>query len=161
MICHLTHRCHNGSFLFRFARDRTEYRERLRQASQKYRVSLLNYAITSNHIHAIAIESREGGISRMMQTLEGDFGIIYNQRKHRSGAFWGDRYHCTMVEEGAHLWNCVQYIDLNMVRAGVVVHPSEWQWCGFQEIMGVKSRYRLLDIDFLTELLGRSDLNSS
>ncbi len=159
MICHLTHRCHNGSFLFRFARDRAEYRERLRLASQKYRVSIINYAITSNHIHAIAIESREEGISRMMQMLEGDFGIIYNQRKHRRGAFWGDRYHCTMVEEGEHLWNCVRYVDLNMVRAGVVSHPRDWQCCGYQELVGLKSRYRLLDIKLLLELLGRPDLD--
>jgi putative transposase len=160
MVCHITHRCHNRSFLFRFARDRDEHRERLRKASQKYKVSLLNYSITSNHIHAIAIESRERGISRMMQELEGDFAIIYNLRKHRSGAFWGDRYHCTMVEEGKHLWNCVKYIDLNMVRAGVVLHPSVWKWCGYQELVGVKSRYRLLNIDCLLELLGKLDFNS-
>jgi len=96
----------------------------------------------------------------MMQMLEGDFGSIYNKRKHRRGAFWGDRYHCTMVEEGEHLWNCVRYIDLNMVRAGVVSHPSGWQWCGYQELVGVKSRYRLLDIKLLLELLGKPDLDS-
>jgi putative transposase len=96
----------------------------------------------------------------MMQMLEGDFGIIYNQRKHRRGAFWGDRYHCTMVEEGEHLWNCVRYVDLNMVRAGVVLHPSGWKWCGYQELVGLKSRYRLLDINLLLELLGKPDLES-
>jgi putative transposase len=26
------------------------------------------------------------------------------------------------------------YIDLNMVRAGVVDHPSEWPDCGYHEI---------------------------
>ena len=160
MICHLTHRCHNRSFLFRFARDREEYRERLRQASQKYKVSLLNYSITSNHIHALAVESRRGGISCMMQMLEGDFAIFYSHRKNRSGAFWGDRYHCTMVEEGQHLWNCVKYIDLNMVRAGVVLDPGEWKWCGYQELVRVKTRYRLLDMDFLLELLGKPNFNS-
>jgi putative transposase len=96
----------------------------------------------------------------MMQKLEGDFAGSFNQRKHRSGAFWEDRYHCTMVEDGEHLWNCIQYIDLNMVRAGVVPHPHDWPWCGYRELVGDRSRYRLLDIDRLLELLGVPDLET-
>ncbi len=96
----------------------------------------------------------------MMQTLEGDFASSFNRRKHRSGSFWGDRYHCTMVEDGEHLWNCIQYVDLNMVRAGVVPHPEDWPWCGYQELVGEKTRYRLLDLDRLLELLRMPDINS-
>lgn len=29
---------------------------------------------------------------------------------------------------------CLVYIDLNMVRAGVVVHPSEWNFGGYKDI---------------------------
>jgi putative transposase len=160
MICHLTHRCHDQAFLFRFARDRSEYRERLRLASREFGVSLLNYCVTSSHSHEIAIESWEGGISRMMQKLEGEFASFYNRRKRRSGAFWEDRYHCTMVEDGEHLRNCIQYVDLNMVRAGVVSHPRDWQWCGHLELLGEKLRYRLLDVARLLELVGCPNLES-
>lgn len=40
----------------------------------------------------------------------------YNRHKGRQGAFWEDRYHAT----DEHLHRCLAYIDLNMVRAGVV-----------------------------------------
>jgi putative transposase len=160
MICHLTHRCHDRSFLLRFARDRSEYRERLRQASKEFAVSLLNYCITSNHTHQIAVETSSGGISSMMQKLEGGFAVSFNRRKNRSGSFWEDRYHCTMVEDGEHLWNCIRYIDLNMVRAGAVVHPRDWPWCGYLELLREKTRYRLLDLDRLLELLGNPDFDS-
>ena len=40
-IYHLTHRCHDRSFLFRFAKDRTEYCRRLRLAVKEFGVSLL------------------------------------------------------------------------------------------------------------------------
>ena len=30
------------------------------------------------------------------------------------------------LDAGAHLSQCLVYIDLNMVRAGVVSHPSKW-----------------------------------
>lgn len=153
MVCHLTHRCHDRAFLLGFARDRSEYRERLRQASKEFGVSLLNYCLTSNHTHQIAIESKIGGISSMMQKLEGGFAAFYNRRKDRSGSYWEDRYHGTMVESGEHLWNCIQYIDLNMVRAGVVAHPNQWPWCGHQELLREKTRYRLIDMDQVLELL--------
>jgi putative transposase len=92
-----------------------------------------------------------------MQQLEGEFAEYYNLRKRRSGAFWGERFHCTMVEGGDHLWNCLRYIDLNMVRAGVVGHPSEWMWCGYHELVGTRKRFRLLDIERLVEVLDLPD----
>jgi putative transposase len=127
-IYHLTHRCHDRAFLFRFARDRSEYRERLRTVSRMFRVSVLNYCITSNHHHIIAVEHKAMSISRMMQKLEGDFAGYYNRRKQRSGSFWEDRYHCTMIEDGEHFRNCMIYVAMNMVRAGVVAHPRDWLW---------------------------------
>jgi putative transposase len=159
-VYHLTHRCHNGAFLLRFARDRTAYRARLRESVRECRISLLAYCITSNHTHLLATASSPGGISRFMQKLEGDFAQYYNRRKARSGAFWGDRFHSTLVESGEHLRNCLAYIDLNMVRAGVVVHPREWPWCGYHELVGQRRRYRMLDVERLLWELGRPDLRT-
>ncbi|CAB1080953.1 Transposase and inactivated derivatives [Olavius algarvensis Delta 1 endosymbiont] len=60
-----------------------------------------------------------------MGLIAGRTAQQYNQRKKRKGAFWQDRYHATAIETGEHLLRCLVYIDLNMVRAGVVDHP--WQ----------------------------------
>lgn len=144
-VCHLTHRCHNRAFLLRFARDKKAYRERLRTAVRRTGVSLLNYCITSNHVHLL-IESEDPElVSKLMQSVEGEFAEYYNRRKKRSGAFWQGRYWCTMVDNNRYLWDCMQYIDLNMVRAGVVAHPADWDWCGYRELVGARRRYCLLD----------------
>ena len=37
------------------------------------------------------------------------------------------------------------YIDMNMVRAGVVKHPREWECSGYNEIQSPRQRYRLID----------------
>jgi putative transposase len=160
-VYHLTHRCHNRSFLLRFAVHRTEYCRRLREAVIQFNVSLLNYCVTSNHIHLLALAKAPASISRFMHKLQGQFAVHFNSRKDRSGAFWEERYHATMVDGGEHLWNCLAYIDLNMVRAGVVRHPEEWRWCGYHEIVGQRQRYCLLDIEALLSLLalpGRDSL---
>lgn len=153
-LYHLTHRCHDRTFLFRFAQTRDEYRRRLRSAMREFQVSLLAYCITSNHTHLLLEALAPRAISTMMQKMEGEFAEWYNLRKHRSGAFWGDRYHCTMVEGGAYAWNCMKYIDLNMVRAGVVSHPAKWRWCGYDELVGRRQRYRLIDRDSVVKWEG-------
>jgi len=153
-LYHVTHRCHDRKFLFNAAVDRTEYRRRLGEALRRFDVSSLSYAITSNHTHLILTSQKPTQISRMMQFLEGKFAEYYNGRKRRSGAFWEDRFHCTMIEDGAHLFSCMVYIDLNMVRAGVVKHPEEWEWCGYQELTGQRKRFRVMDHDLLRQVLG-------
>ena len=105
------------------------------QAKKRYGLVILNYAVTSNHIHLLVVGSKERDvIPSSIKLIAGRTGQEFNQRKSRKGAFWEDRYHATAVESGDHLSKCLVYIDLNMVRAGVVEHPSEWPFCGYNEI---------------------------
>jgi hypothetical protein len=60
-----------------------------------------------------------------MQLIAGRTAQEYNQRKARGGAFREDRYHATAIQTDEHLHQCLVYIDLNMVRAGVVNHPIQ------------------------------------
>lgn len=61
------------------------------------------------------------------------------------------------MKNGDHLIRCLAYIDLNMVRAGVVQHPDEWVHGGYHEIQNPKQRYSLVNRQKLTELLGIKD----
>lgn len=110
---------------------------------------------TSNHIHLLVVDDSDRDvIPRSMQLVAGRTGQEYNQRKSRKGAFWEDRYHATAVERGAHLFQCLVYIDLNMVRAGVVNHPAEWAFSGYNEIQEPRQRKALIDYDKLRNVLG-------
>ena len=89
-----------------------------------------------------------------MQLIAGRVGQEFNQRKNRKGAFWEDRYHATAIEKGEHLFRCFAYIDLNMVRAGVVEHPSQWPFSGYNEIQKPRKKNVLINYDKLMELTG-------
>ena len=159
-VYHLTHRCHNREFLLKFVRDRDAYRDRLRDAVQKHKLSLLDYNITCNHVHLIAYSDDTAQIASVMQAVAGGIAQEYNRRKARSGAFWEGRYHATLVDSGEYLWKCLKYVELNMVRCGVVRHPNEWRWSGHQELMGLQKRNRLLDLEKLMHLLGNPTVES-
>lgn len=50
------------------------------------------------------------------------------------------------------------YIDMNMVRAGVVNHPRQWPFCGYNEINSPRQRYTVIDYKKLIELLQMRDI---
>jgi REP-associated tyrosine transposase len=93
-----------------------------------------------------------------MQLIAGRTAQEYNQRKNRHGAFWEDRYHATAIQADEHLHRCIIYIDLNMVRAGVMNYPGEWKESGFTEIHKPPKRYVIIDLRSLSELSGFADL---
>lgn len=154
-IWHITHRCHEREFLLKFAKDRRRWLQWLFEAKKRYGLQILNYAVTSNHIHLLVVgDDNRDVIPNSIKLIAGRTGQEYNQRKKRKGAFWEDRYHATAVESGEHLFQCLVYIDLNMVRAGVVEHPSEWPFCGYNEIQKPRSKNILIDYERLRKLLG-------
>jgi len=144
-IWHITHRAHKKEFLLRFRKDKQCWIRWTIEAKRRYGLAILNFMITSNHIHllamALASASRCGragrsisALSRALQLIESRVAQAYNTRKDRHGAFWEDRYHATAIESGLQLARCLTYIDMNMVRARVVGHPRDWPWCGYHEL---------------------------
>ena len=114
---HLTHRCHRGEFLLRFAKDRHRWMQWLFEAKRRYNLVILDYVVTSNHIHLVVYDEEGGGtIPKSIQLLAGRTGQEYNRRKKRKGAFWEDRYHATAIETGEHLLRCLAYVDLHPVK---------------------------------------------
>ena len=154
-IWHVTHRCHKREFLLKFSKDRRRWLQWLYKAKKRYGLEILNYAVTSNHIHLLVVGGEDRDvIPNSIKLIAGRTGQEFNQRKSRKGAFWEDRYHATAIESGDHLFKCLVYIDLNMVRAGLVRHPSEWPFCGYNEIQEPKRKNILINYERLTELLG-------
>jgi len=154
-VWHITHRCHKKEFLLKFGRDRRRCLRWLYESKKRFGLSILNYAVTSNHVHILVRDNGDRHvIPKSIQLTAGRTGQEFNQRKKRKGAYWEDRYHATAVETGEHLIQCSVYIDLNMVRAGVVSHPAEWPFCGYNEILEPKKRYALIDYNGLKEVFG-------
>jgi len=155
---HITHRCHKRDFLLKFAKDRGAYTKLLRETVKRYRISVLNYIVTSNHIHLLVWARDSHRMSEAVQFLHGSMGQMYNHRKGRQGAFWTDRHNQTLVQDGRHLGCCLFYIDFNMVRATSITHPKEWRDCGYHELIGSRRRYRIIDVERLIKCLDMPSL---
>jgi putative transposase len=140
--------------MLKFSKDRDKYFDCLRETNKRFRISILDYMITSNHIHLLIWARRGEQISKAMQFLQGTFAQYYNKQHKRQGAFWSDRYHPTMIQSGQHFGKALFYIDLNMRRAGAVKTIEEWKHTGLHEFTGAKRRYCVIDKDRLIKCLG-------
>lgn len=69
-----------------------------------------------------------GCLSEYMKEVKQTFTRYYNKQHKRKGFFWGQRYKSVIVEKGETLANCLAYIDLNPVRAGIVDRPEDYRW---------------------------------
>ncbi len=52
-IWHITHRCHKQEFLLKFVKYRQCWLHWLFEAKKRYDLCVLNYIVTSNHIHLV------------------------------------------------------------------------------------------------------------
>jgi len=160
-LYHITHRCHNRSFLLESEWTRQRYLEWLVEAQSRFKLAILNYTVTMNHIHLILSSgSPSENIAKGMQLAAGQTAREFNQNQDRTGAFWEDRYHATAIDSENYLLNCMIYIDLNMIRAGVINNPMEWPYGGFREIMGGRVDYPLIAMEAVMRNLHISDVSS-
>ena len=80
---------------------------------------------------------RMGDVSWLMKTLKQRFTLWFNHSRDRFGPLWSERFKSVLVEgERWSLRTVAAYIDLNAVRAGLVLDPKDYRFCGYGEAMG-------------------------
>lgn len=67
-------------------------------------------------------------LSEYVKEIKQSFTRMYNKKRGRKGTFWAERFKSVIVEKGETLINCLAYIDLNPVRAGLVDRPENYRW---------------------------------
>jgi REP element-mobilizing transposase RayT len=86
-------------------------------------------------------------LSELMKEIKQAFSRYYNKRHNRRGFFWSDRFKSVPVEEGETLINCLAYVDLNPIWAGLVERPDDYRWnsLGYYRQTGNKGEFLSLD----------------
>ena len=82
-VWHITHRCHKREFLLKFARDRQRWLGWLFEAKKRFGLSILDYMVTSNHVHLLVSSDKDQEvIPKSIQLIAGRTGQEYNERKN-------------------------------------------------------------------------------
>jgi len=87
-------------------------------------------------------------LSEFVREIKVGFARYYNRRHNRRGYFWGDRFKSVIVGKGETLVNCLAYIDLNPLRAGIVDRPEDYRWSSLGYHIQTENKDRFLSTDF-------------
>ena len=66
-------------------------------------------------------------ISALMQHINGEYAKWFNRRFERRGHLWADRFKNPELLDQKALQECLFYVELNAVRAGLVTRPEAWR----------------------------------
>ena len=129
---HIILRGNNRDPIFANDEDCQFFKEALQDAAKKHELSIHAYVFMTNHIHLLASPTTEDSVPKTLQSLGRRYVQYFNFRYERTGTLWEGRYRATIVEAESYLFECMRYIELNPVRAGMVSHPSEYPWSSYQ-----------------------------
>ena len=135
-----------GGLLFCEEKDRADFVARLAQVVKRTGLTVLAWALLSNHLHLL-VRTPPAPRGRpyhpilptaMRQLLTGYAGA-FNRRHERVGHLVQNRYRSTLVDADSYLLELVRYIHLNPLRAGAVrdlAALARSPWSGHSVLLG-------------------------
>ena len=129
---HVIQRGNNREPCFYAEADYQCYLDNLQVVAKKHHCLIHAYVLMTNHVHLLVTPMVEHGVSQMMQALGRRYVYYINKTYKRSGTLWEGRYKASLIDSDHYLLTCMRYIELNPVRANMVLHPGEYKWSSYQ-----------------------------
>ena len=129
---HVIQRGNNRSRMFVSPSDYWTFRKHLQLACDEYGCSIHAYVLMTNHVHLIMSPDSAEGAGRVLQAVGRRYVPYLNRTTGRTGGLWEGRYRATVIDTDGYLLACYRYVELNPVRAGMVVDPGDYPWSSYR-----------------------------
>lgn len=108
------------------------YLDWLGEYLQKRHIELHAYCLMTNHVHLLLSSPSTDALGGLMQDLGRRYVQYINRTYRRSGGLWQGRYKASFVQSERYLLSCMRYVELNPVRADMVVAPGDYRWSSYR-----------------------------
>jgi len=129
---HVIIRGNNREPIFIADEDYQFYLDKLHDACVKHQCDLHAYVLMTNHVHLLITPYKEGVLAKLMQMVGRYYVQYFNNSYCRTGTLWEGRYKSTVVDSDNYALICYRYIELNPVRAGMVLHSADYPWSSYR-----------------------------
>ena len=133
---HVIQRGNNRQAIFAKTADYQRLLDLLDDNARQFDVAIHAYVLMSNHFHLLVTPQSSDGLPQMMQAVGRRYVRYFNDSQQRSGTLWEGRYRSTLIQTDRYLLACMAYIDLNPVRAGLVVQAADYPWTSHGHYIG-------------------------
>lgn len=135
---HITHRGVNRAATFLDDEDFARYRECLGDALGEQGIPLHAYVLMTNHVHLLLTPSVPGRLSVAMSRLGQHYVPAFNRKHGRTGTLWEGRFKSCVVDSERYLLKVHRYIELNPVRAAMVLAAEDYRWSSAQASLAMR-----------------------
>lgn len=129
---HIVQRGHNRQNIFVSNKDYSYYLKNLIDFKQVFSCKIYAYCLMTNHVHLIVDPGENPeSLSLLMKRVAGRQTQYINKLEKRTGSLWEGRYKSSIISTQEYLLACCRYVELNPLRAGIVVDPGQYQWSSY------------------------------
>ena len=143
---HIINRGNQKQKVFLEESDFEKFLEILKHYKKKYNFRLYAYCLMPNHFHLIIDVRKTGDLAKIMQGLTQAYSIWFNNKYNNVGRLWQGRFKSMVIDKDKYLLDCLEYIELNPVRANIVSSPTSYSWSSWQERVLGKNEFKFLDL---------------
>ena len=116
--------------------DFAKYLDLLRHYKRKYGFKLYGYCLMPNHVHLI-LEVEDGiDLSKIMQGLNQTYTLWFNKKYEKVGHLWQGRYKSMVIQKNKYMLDCLEYVELNPIRANISKSPFDYPWSSWKARLG-------------------------
>lgn len=134
-------------------------------------VELLAFCFMPNHIHLLARQVKDNGITKFMQKVGAGYAGYFNRKYQRKGHFFQDTFNAVRIETDEQLKTVFAYIHTNSLS----LEYSDWKiirienskeaqgflesykWSSYLDYIGIKNFTSVTQREFMLELFGGKD----
>lgn len=137
----------NKSYIFEEPENIKYYISTMHKLSKEQEIEIIAYCIMNNHAHMLIKTEQLKELSKYMQRLNTRYGKYYNKKHNRVGYVFRDRYKSEGIYSKRHLYNCINYIYNNPVKAGICKNAEEYPYSNYKKFNKTLSE----NYDFINE----------
>jgi putative transposase len=127
---HVVARANRQEFIFSSEAMKELFLTVTKRAKKKYRFSITNFCIMSNHIHFLITPKHGENLSKIMQWILSVFAILYNKLYGIKGHVWYDRFKSKIIDGLRQFLQTFTYIAENPLQANLCTHPCRYRYNG-------------------------------
>ncbi|MFA6141885.1 MAG: transposase [Candidatus Omnitrophota bacterium] len=146
-LYHIMVRGNQKQKVFDDEHDFGKYLKLIKRYKKKWGFRLYGFCLMPNHIHLIGEALHGENLAKFMQGLNRSYTAYFNKKYGKVGHLWQGRFNSKVILKDKYVIDCINYIELNPLRANMVGSPCEYKWSSYKErILSEESGERLLEL---------------
>jgi len=134
LVYHVFNRGAKQLPIFHDEEDRLVFLGWMDEMKRRSAIEIEHYSLMTNHYHLL-LRLHDGSLSKAFQHTMGCYARWFNWKYRLSGHLFQGRFRSIPVEVDRYYLTVVRYIQLNAVKAGIVLKPEDYRWSNYARLI--------------------------